>query len=239
MNNKKTEICVCIGTGGVGKTTVSSMMAMHYAKKGLRSLVLTVDPAKRLLDILNIKKNTAKPQRVKLDQSTYSGEMHAFMPDLESEWLDFLNSSISDKKLCNTIANNHFYQYMAKGFPGSLEIICCHIMFKLMNSQMYDIIILDTPPASHSLAFFDVPQKISSVFEQNIFQMLIKKRSSILVRLTKKIALFSGGLLEKTLEKIIGSHFLSELIDFALTIDLLYEPMHKRALAMKEFLSTF
>ena len=59
---------------------------------------------------------------------------------------------------------------MAHGLPGALEIVCAHILFRLIKSAEYDIIIFDTPPSSHSLSFFDVPSKIIRVLEQNAFR---------------------------------------------------------------------
>ena len=48
------RVLVCVGTGGVGKTTVSAAIALEGARRGLRALVLTIDPARRLADALGI-----------------------------------------------------------------------------------------------------------------------------------------------------------------------------------------
>ena len=47
-------LVILLGPGGVGKTTVSSVMALHKAAEGNRSLVLTIDPARRLADALGV-----------------------------------------------------------------------------------------------------------------------------------------------------------------------------------------
>lgn len=39
---------VCFGTGGVGKTTVSAGLGTALSRRGLRTLVVTCDPARRL-----------------------------------------------------------------------------------------------------------------------------------------------------------------------------------------------
>ena len=46
------DICICAGSGGVGKTTTSAAIAAGMAARGLRVCVLTIDPAKRLADSL-------------------------------------------------------------------------------------------------------------------------------------------------------------------------------------------
>jgi anion-transporting ArsA/GET3 family ATPase len=236
---KRSEVYICIGAGGVGKTTVASILGIHFALQGHHTLVITVDPARRLLDALAIDKHEPEPQQVNITHFSKSlvkngGQLFAFMPDLKREWRDFLKASIGHADVLHDITSNHFYRYMEEGLPGAFEIICSHVLFRLREKEQFDTIILDTPPSSHSVLFFDVPKKISKVLEQGIFRRLMSRRHSVLLKLTKKIAFFSGGVLEKTLERIIGSHFLSELIDFTLTIDELYEPMLKRVKAMEK-----
>lgn len=239
MKTKETQIIVCVGAGGVGKTSVSGMLGLDAARKGQRVLVITIDPAKRLLDALGIDELSHTPIKVDLKKFRISvGELSAFMPDLKREWMDFLVSSINVSDVVHKISDNHFYQYMVDGLPGSLEIICAHILHRLVSENNYDVIILDTPPASNSVSFFDVPKKLIQVLEHSAFQFIIKQRHSVVSKLTRSFAFFSSGLLEKTLEKIIGSHFLSEVIDFALTIDAIYEPMLERARGMEALLKS-
>lgn len=228
----KTKVVIIAGAGGVGKTSVASMIALDYALKNKKTLVITIDPAKRLFDALSIKVDTAKPVEVTFGNNN----LFTFMPDLKKEWMDFLKASIGEKNKVHDISANHFYRYMARGFPGSLEIISCHILFRLLKENKYDVIVLDTPPSTNSLSFFDIPQKLSQIFEHNVFRMLMKGRHSLLFKFSKKLAFFGSGVLHKTLERLIGSHFLSEVIDFALSIDALYEPLYNRAKAMEKLL---
>ena len=41
------RVVVCVGSGGVGKTTTSAALALHAAMAGRRVLCLTIDPARR------------------------------------------------------------------------------------------------------------------------------------------------------------------------------------------------
>jgi anion-transporting ArsA/GET3 family ATPase len=47
-------VCICVGSGGVGKTTTSAAVAAGMAARGLKVAVLTIDPAKRLADSLGL-----------------------------------------------------------------------------------------------------------------------------------------------------------------------------------------
>ena len=46
------SICICAGSGGVGKTTTAAALGLGMAERGLRVAVVTIDPAKRLADSL-------------------------------------------------------------------------------------------------------------------------------------------------------------------------------------------
>src|SRR5437763_15157625 len=48
------RILICVGSGGVGKTTTAAALALAGARMGKRTLVLTIDPAKRLANSLGL-----------------------------------------------------------------------------------------------------------------------------------------------------------------------------------------
>src|SRR6266702_4439734 len=48
------RVCICAGSGGVGKTTTSAAIAAGMAARGKRVAVLTIDPARRLADSLGL-----------------------------------------------------------------------------------------------------------------------------------------------------------------------------------------
>ena len=48
------ELIVCVGPGGVGKTSVAATLALEAARRGRRALVLTIDPARRLATALGL-----------------------------------------------------------------------------------------------------------------------------------------------------------------------------------------
>src|SRR5262245_14213588 len=57
-------ICICAGSGGVGKTTTSAALAAGLASRGQRVCVLTIDPAKRLADSLGLQELENTPRKV-------------------------------------------------------------------------------------------------------------------------------------------------------------------------------
>src|SRR5579863_9161391 len=58
------SIVVGCGSGGVGKTTISAALALQGARIGLRSCVVTIDPARRLADSLGLANLGNTPHQV-------------------------------------------------------------------------------------------------------------------------------------------------------------------------------
>lgn len=212
MVSESKKSIIVVGTGGVGKTTVSAMLGLHFAKKRLKTLVITVDPAQRLRDIVG---NSQK----------LHDNLFFYLPDLKSSWYNFLQTVVKNSTKRKEILNNPFYDYLAFGLPGSLEIICAHILYEIKKTNKYDMIILDTPPAAQSLAFFDVPQKIRRVLEQPFTKKMFGHKKNIFSSASKSLALISIILIKNSIEKLIGSHFLSKLIEFSMSLDDLYDPL--------------
>jgi anion-transporting ArsA/GET3 family ATPase len=58
------RVCVCVGAGGVGKTTVSAALALGLAAHGHRALVVSIDPARRLATALGLEELPGEPHMV-------------------------------------------------------------------------------------------------------------------------------------------------------------------------------
>ncbi|MEA2391682.1 MAG: hypothetical protein QOK31_1791, partial [Solirubrobacteraceae bacterium] len=58
------RVCICAGSGGVGKTTTAAALAMGMAARGLKVVVVTIDPARRLATSLGLEELGNEPRRV-------------------------------------------------------------------------------------------------------------------------------------------------------------------------------
>lgn len=204
------KIIVCAGTGGVGKTTLSACLGIFAAKRGRRVLVLTIDPARRLADALGISAQT--DQEMKIDLKETSGSLTAVMVNPSFIFDRFIERAARSPERAQRILKNNLYKQMATTLSGSQEFTSLEKLSLSLESGLYDLVILDTPPAHHAVDFLYAPQKIYSLFQNSISQWFIKKEGSI--GLLQE--LFSRG--TKTalaaLEKITGSYFITELSDF-------------------------
>jgi len=208
------------GTGGVGKTTLATGRALSIAKSGKKVLLITIDPAKRLKDLLGLStESEGEITGVVLNEIP----MDALLMSPEKTI-----NRMATKFNTPDLASNRIVQILSKPYGGMNEILSLVEVQMQFDSGKYDSIILDTPPGSHFLDFLEGITKIRSFFDQNfieIFSYLSEKTS----KASKKVLGFnfinrfiSAGVrkLLGYLQHVTGTKFID---DFILAIQIIYE----------------
>ena len=89
------SLIVCVGSGGVGKTTCAASIGLAGARAGRRVLVLTIDPARRLANSLGLKEFGNTEVRIPLAEDV-KGELWAMMLDAASTFDDVIRRVAKD-----------------------------------------------------------------------------------------------------------------------------------------------
>lgn len=150
------EVIVCVGAGGVGKTTVSAALAMAAAQQGRKVALVTIDPARRLADAMGLDGLTNEPHRVKGD---WPGELWAMMLDAKATFDELVERYATDPSQSERILNNRYYRNIVSVLSGNTEFMAVEKLFELHESG-YDLIVVDTPPAGNSLEFVTRPGRV-------------------------------------------------------------------------------
>lgn len=217
-NSKKVEF-FC-GTGGVGKTTTAAARAVFLTKLNKRVLLITIDPAKRLKQVLGIEnkeEGTIQPVSLSLfeEQSDLSFDALLMTPYSTLKRVAAENNT-SDK------IDTNILKTLTKPYGGMNEIMSIVELQMQLKKNAYDVIILDTPPGKHFIDFLESSKKIQNFFDKTfveIFQFLDK---SFQTKSTKFFApknlitnLVSTGIkkLLSYLEDVTGESFVKEFID--------------------------
>ena len=219
------RILVCVGRGGVGKTTMSALLARQAAASGRRALVLTIDPARRLADALGIAALTDEP--VLLNDPKLPGEMWAAMLKTDEAFAAILRSRMPDADARASLEANRFYRFFATSLAGAHELAAAERLHDLATCGRYDLVVLDTPPALHASDFLDAPKRFHDALDSAAFHWLTGGKSG-----TGRRGIRIGiglGLVQKTLARFTGTEFLHELTEFLSQMSALMEGFKTRA----------
>jgi anion-transporting ArsA/GET3 family ATPase len=199
-----TDILVCCGVGGTGKTTISASIALSLALAGRRTVVLTIDPAKRLADALGLSHLDNEPRAVPLPSA--DGSLHALMLDRKATFDGLVRRLSPDAETAARLLENPYYQAVSTRLTGSHEYMANEKLLELVESGQWDAIVLDTPPSQHAVDFFRAPERLGRLFENGVLSVLTASGGGLLGAATRQAM--------KVVERIGGGGVLQDIRDF-------------------------
>lgn len=212
--NPNTRVVVCCGSGGVGKTTSAAALALRAAEVHRRhTVVLTIDPARRLAQSLGLEELDNTPSRV--NQVT-DGVLDAMMLDMKRTFDEVVLAHTTDEQAAEIFANP-FYQAMSGTFAGTQEYMAMEKLAQLRARDEWDLIIVDTPPSRSALDFLDAPARLARFLDGRMMRMLTassKGGRSVFSFMTSSMSFFT-----RTINKIIGGRMLTDIATFAASLD--------------------
>lgn len=239
------RVLVCVGSGGVGKTTTAAALGLYAASLGKRTLVITIDPARRLANSLGLDELLHRPKTLDADLLARAGlpvavPMDAMMLDLKAAWDDMVRRSCEDPADCEKILQNRFYGYLSKELPGAQEFIACEALHTLFEEHGYDLVVLDTPPTANALDFLTAPQKVLSFLDNEAVRLLTKDRATgpAASKLGMRFLDGAAGAATSILSRFTGHELLDELGQFLLLLRSIYGPLIERTRGFESLLQS-
>ncbi|MFQ5457412.1 MAG: ArsA family ATPase [Myxococcota bacterium] len=234
------KILVCCGGGGVGKTTTAAAIAIRAAAQGKKTLVLTIDPARRLANALGVTEfgnevRTVSRRKFEKAGVPLRGELRAMMLDTKRTFDDLVERFALNAEMQDAILENPIYQQLSDTLAGSREYMAMEKLFELHTTGDTDLIVLDTPPTRHALDFLNAPDRITDFLEGKVIHWLIKPYF-MAGRLGFKVFRRGTSGVFGVLEKVTGVEFLRDLSDFILSFEGMYDGFKKRAKRVKALL---
>jgi anion-transporting ArsA/GET3 family ATPase len=172
------RVLVCVGAGGVGKTTTAAALALGLALRGRKVAVVTIDPARRLASALGLAELPSEPRRIAPELFAaqgieIDGELWAMMLDAKRTFDDLIARLAPDEHARDEILANPVYGELSTAIAGSHELSAIAKLYELYEEHDFDTIVLDTPPSRNALDFLDAPGRMMGFLEGRALQVFL------------------------------------------------------------------
>ena len=218
---ERKEVCICAGSGGVGKTTTSAAIALGMAARGKKVAVLTIDPARRLANALGLPELGNEERRVDVD---VPGELWAMMLDAKRTFDELIEWHAPDDATRDAVLGNRIYQELSSAVAGSQEYMAMEKLHELHRDGRYDLLVLDTPPSRNALDFLDAPQRLSAFIDSRALSFFLAPS-----RFGLKVLGRGTGVVFSVMQRATGVDLLKDLSDFFSSFGGMTEGFRERA----------
>jgi anion-transporting ArsA/GET3 family ATPase len=229
------EVVVVCGSGGVGKTTTSAALALGAARRGRRACVLTIDPARRLANALGLAEIGDEAHPVELDAS-FAGALDAMTLDVKGTFDHLIEEYAPSPDARDRILRNRIYGQLSTAVGGSQEYMAMEKLYELHRTGRYDLVVLDTPPSRNALDFIDAPNRITRFVEGKTLRFLLEGGMQTGRRGLRLLG--QGSLVAwRGVERLLGVSLLSDVTEFLLAFEGMYDGFKERAAAVRALLA--
>jgi len=224
---------LCVGCGGVGKTTTCAALGLAAARQGKRVLCLTIDPARRLAQSLGLERLKTEAQHIEpgvfaAAGQEVSGSLTMMMLDTKSTFDSLVSALAGDTESRDAILNNRLYQYISTSLAGTQEYMAMEKLYAVKDDPRYDLILLDTPPTSHALDFLDAPQRLVDAIDSPAVRWFLQAFDQS-GRFSLNLLARSAAAVLRGIGRIIGGDFLAQIANFVSSINDLFGGWRARA----------
>ncbi len=201
------RLLVCVGTGGVGKTSVAAALAWNAASAGRKTLVLTIDPARRLRTLLGLDLQRGE-HRVDLP---VEGEYWAAQLDVEHT-LEQAVRTYGRPGQVDRVLGHPIYRMLVSSLAGMQELMAIEYLDQVMD-RGFDTIVVDTAPSRHAFEFLEKPERFAELVEFPLVRLVGKSyrfwADSVLGRWGRRsLELYAR------LEELVGTGVVTDVLEF-------------------------
>ncbi|MGI9649471.1 MAG: ArsA family ATPase [Acidimicrobiia bacterium] len=218
-----TRSILVTGGGGVGKTTIAAAIGAAAAEQGLHTLVLTVDPARRLATALGLEQLGNHPEpNPRLDG------LYAAMLDSAASW-DAIAYRHAPAEVADRLVTNPLFEAVAGRFPSGQAYAAAEEMAFHLESGEWDLVVIDTPPASGGIEFFAAPSRMRELVGGRLLRWLTG------ARLPGRRGLFNlaGRPALRLADALLGGPLLEQVAEFLFDLRTTYDGITTKAVAIE------
>jgi anion-transporting ArsA/GET3 family ATPase len=222
VSDPATRVIVTCGSGGVGKTTTAAAMGTLGAEAGRRTVVLTIDPARRLAQSMGLTELDNTPREVKGVDNLF-----AMMLDMKRTFDDVVLQH-STRERAEQIFANPFYQSLSSSFAGTQEYMAMEKLGQLVSSGEWDLIVVDTPPSRSALDFLDAPNRLGRFLDGRMIRVLTAPARAG-GRAYLKVVTAGVSVLARAFTRVLGGQLLRDVSSFVSALETMFGGFRERA----------
>jgi anion-transporting ArsA/GET3 family ATPase len=227
------RVILCVGCGGVGKTTIAAALGLAAALAGKRALCLTIDPARRLAESLGLSEMMTEAQRIapeRLEQAGMSvrGSLTVMMLDTKGTFDDLIARHASSPEVRDRILQNKLYRQVSTSLAGTQEYMAMEKLYLLKKDPRWDLIIVDTPPTTNALDFLDAPDRMIDALDSAVLRWLMAAFQSS-GRLSFGLLARGAAAALRGMARLTGQGFLESLAEFVVLLNEMFGGFRARA----------
>ena len=227
------DVVLCLGSGGVGKTTTSAALAIALAERGERVVVLTIDPARRLADTLGRSGSLGnEPTKVDDAELDLKGEVWAAMLDPAETFEQIVRAEATDAGQAERILNNQLFVNLTTSLSGTNEYMAAERLYQLHADDRFDRVIVDTPPSRHAMDFLDSPSRLTRFVDHRLYRSVFAPRHGLLKPLNA-----GTQLVMKVLGRLVGANLVTDVVSFFSDFEGLDQGFRRRANDLEQLLT--
>ncbi|HZC70323.1 MAG TPA: ArsA-related P-loop ATPase [Jatrophihabitans sp.] len=224
VRDPQTRVVVTCGSGGVGKTTTAAALGLLGALAGRRTVVLTIDPARRLAQSMGLTHLDNTPRIV---NGVKGDNLFAMMLDMKRTFDDVVLEHSTPQR-AEQIFANPFYQTLSSSFAGTQEYMAMEKLGQLVHANEWDLIVVDTPPSRSALDFLDAPNRLSRFLDGRMIRLLTAPAKAS-GKAYVKVLTVSVGVVARVFTKVIGGDLLNDLSTFVTALESMFGGFRERA----------
>ncbi len=230
-------VVLCLGSGGVGKTTVAATVAIGFAQRGERVVVLTIDPARRLAEVLGFTVEGSNeptllrsfPPAPKKGKPT--GELWATMLDASETFTDLVRAEANSDAQAERILSNPLFRNLTRSLSGTSEYMAAERLHRLLNDERFDRVVVDTPPSRHAFDFLDAPSQLVRFVDHRIYRTVFAPKG------LARTASLGTRMILRVLGQMVGGGLVDEVVRFFSDFETMDAGFRQRASELDELLA--
>lgn len=155
------RVVICAGGGGVGKTTTSAALGLALAQRGHATLLVTIDPARRLAGALGVPITDAVTP---VTLPAAGGKLSALMPDPRRSLRTFIEQLFADEpEARDRVLANRLYVGLSDATAGVHELVAMNLVAHAAARGDFEVIVIDTAPSRHAIDFVTYPERLATL----------------------------------------------------------------------------